>query len=79
MNMRAGSRTWHGVSKGDKWYPCLAQVTQQGLSFSTVGMKRHIYRIAVIEAQAVVRRGLAERADRHGPAKCSGEEIFNPR
>jgi len=77
--MRARRRSRHGTSKRDKWYPRLAQVTQQGLTFPTVGMKRHIYRIAMIEAQTVVRGGLAVSTDRHGPAKGLGKESFDLR
>src|SRR5688572_28394610 len=42
-------------------------------------MKRDIYRIAVIEAQAIMRRSLAEGANRQRATECSGKKLFNLR
>jgi hypothetical protein len=77
MDMRSGGGAGHSISESNKWYSCLAQVTQQALSFATVRMKRHVDGMAVIKAQAVMGGGLAKRADRQSAAECPGKKILD--
>ena len=58
MNMRAGGGSSHGMSEGNKRDADASQIAHQCLSLDTIGAYRDVYRVAVIEAQVIVHRGL---------------------
>src|SRR5262249_55403815 len=64
VDMRAGGRSGDRPANGYERNALRGEITDQRLSFGAVGMHGDIYSLAVIEAQLVVCRRLAERADR---------------
>src|SRR2546428_4976685 len=68
VNMRAGSRPGNRSANGDKRDALGGEITDQRLPFGAVRMYGDVDGLAVIEAQLVVRFGLADRA--HGKRFC---------
>ena len=58
MNVRAGCHPWNGRAKRQERYSLAPKVIDQRLAFGAVGMQGDIHRIAMIESQTVVSRGL---------------------
>src|SRR5437867_9492639 len=74
MNMSARSGASERAAKGDERDTLRAQVIHHGAAFSAIRMKRDIYRLAVIEAELVVRRSLTESAHGQRPPEGHAEE-----
>src|ERR1044072_799871 len=54
VNMRAGRGTGNRAAKRDKWNSSLTQVIEHRLTFSALGMKRHVNRVMMIEPHPVM-------------------------
>ena len=62
MNMRSGRGAGHGGAKSQKRDARALQVIDERTPFGAVGMKGYVNRVAVVEAETVVRRRLSDRA-----------------
>src|SRR5882672_12416385 len=77
VNVRSGGRTRNRLTKREKRNAVGAQETEQRLSLRAVGMKRHIHRVVMIEAPAIVNRALAKDSDRQRLLKRVKVEALN--
>ena len=64
VNMWPGGSVGDRAAKRREWYARFAQVGDERFSFETIGMKRDVHGIVVIEAQSVMGLRLAHRS--HG-------------
>src|SRR5215813_196340 len=74
VDVRAGGRSGNRSANGDERDALRGEITDQRLPFGAVRMQGDVDRVAVIEAQPVVRFGLADRACGKGFAEFQSEE-----
>src|SRR5262249_39612853 len=74
VDVRAGGRSGTRSANGDERDALRGEITDQRLPFGAVRMQGDVDRVAVIEAQPVVRFGLADRACGKGFAEFQSEE-----
>ena len=77
MYVRASSDARDRLAKSEERNACGAQVRHQRLTFCAVGMHGHVNRIAVIESEAVMHRGLSEGADGKRAVEPRKEKALN--
>src|SRR5919109_1547233 len=64
MDMGSCRTPGRGISKRDKRYAGTTQLFNQRFPFTTVGMKRDIHGVAMVESHAVMGGGLSKCAHR---------------
>src|ERR671934_2428165 len=74
VNVRARRLAGDGPAEGQERHAARAQPRDERLSLRAVRMHRDVERMAVIEAETIVRRRLAERAHAQRAVEPLGEE-----
>src|ERR1041384_3944854 len=62
--VRAGGRAGDGHVEGEERDAVGAQISHERLTFGAAGIHRHVHRVAMIEAHAIMHGRLPEGADR---------------
>src|SRR5262249_31575466 len=79
VHVRARRLAGDRAAEGEERYALRAQPRDQRLALGAVGMHRDVERVAVVEAETVVHRRLAERAHRQRAVESVGEEALQAR
>ena len=77
VKVSAGRRAGNRAANGNERNALRAQEALQGQPFDAVGMNRDIQRIAVIEAQPIMRIGLPESTHGHRPSETLREKSIH--
>src|ERR1041384_7333937 len=78
MNMSSCGGASERAAKGDEGDPLGTQIIHHGSALGAIRMKRDIYRLAVIEAELVVRRGLTESTHGQWPPEGRSKKSIHP-
>src|SRR3990167_9179821 len=74
VDVRARGGAAERAAERDEGNAGFAEEREERLALRAVGVQRHVERVPVVEAEAVVHGRLAPRADGQGPAEAALEE-----